>query len=166
MSSLLNPGIRRRSYNRSCESTIARICSNKNPMTGATSPRGRGVIERYRDFLPVTESTPIVSLGEGRGSTAANAMSRVAIKAKRQGIRLFITGTSPTVRRALLTHGVSPPRARYRRTIARAIADIRGIASSLPWRRLVSLQAKPRGERDPGGDHAATALTANAGCPI
>jgi sulfate permease, SulP family len=59
-------------------------------------------------------------------STAANAMSRVAIKAKRQGIRLFITGTSPTVRRALLTHGVSPPRARYRRTIARAIADIKG----------------------------------------
>src|SRR5437899_649785 len=27
--------------------------------------QGRGVIERYRDFLPVSESTPIVSLGEG-----------------------------------------------------------------------------------------------------
>jgi len=27
--------------------------------------QGRGVIARYRDFLPVTESTPIVSLGEG-----------------------------------------------------------------------------------------------------
>ena len=27
--------------------------------------RGRGVIARYREFLPVTESTPIVSLGEG-----------------------------------------------------------------------------------------------------
>ena len=39
-------------------------------------------------------------------STAANAMGRVAAKAKRQGIRLFITGASPTVRRALLTHGV------------------------------------------------------------
>jgi SulP family sulfate permease len=59
-------------------------------------------------------------------STAANAMSRVATKAKRQGIRLFITGASPTVRRALLTHGVRPPRARYRETIARAIADIKG----------------------------------------
>jgi sulfate permease, SulP family len=58
-------------------------------------------------------------------STAANAMSRVATKAKRQGIRLFITGTSPTVRRALLTHGVMPPRATYRETIARAIADIK-----------------------------------------
>jgi len=59
-------------------------------------------------------------------STAANAMSRVATKAKRQGIRLFITGASPAVRRALLTHGVRPPRARYRETIARAIADIKG----------------------------------------
>src|ERR1700691_4289692 len=58
-------------------------------------------------------------------STAANAMSRVATKASRQGIRLFITGTSPTVRRALLTHGVMPPRATYRETIARAIADIK-----------------------------------------
>jgi SulP family sulfate permease len=59
-------------------------------------------------------------------STAANAMSHVATKAERQGIRLFITGASPTVRRALLTHGVRPPRARYRETIARAVADIKG----------------------------------------
>jgi SulP family sulfate permease len=59
-------------------------------------------------------------------STAANAMSRVAAKAQRQGIRLVITGASPTVRRALLTHGVRPPRAKYRETIARAVADIKG----------------------------------------
>jgi SulP family sulfate permease len=58
-------------------------------------------------------------------STAANAMSRVAAKARRQGIRLFITGASPAVRRALLTHGVSPPRARFRESIARAVADIK-----------------------------------------
>jgi SulP family sulfate permease len=58
-------------------------------------------------------------------ATAANAISRVAAKANRQGIRLFITGASPAVRRALLTHGVTPPRARYRKTIARAIADIK-----------------------------------------
>jgi SulP family sulfate permease len=62
-------------------------------------------------------------------STAANAMGRVAAKAHRQGIRLFITGASPTVRRALLTHGVIPPRARYRETIARAVADIKGSAA-------------------------------------
>src|SRR5207247_9554069 len=27
--------------------------------------RGRGVIEHYREYLPVSESTPIISLGEG-----------------------------------------------------------------------------------------------------
>src|SRR5882724_5190640 len=27
--------------------------------------RSRGVIERYREYLPVSESTPIISLGEG-----------------------------------------------------------------------------------------------------
>jgi SulP family sulfate permease len=59
-------------------------------------------------------------------STAANAMSRVAAKAQRQGIKLFITGASPPVRRALLTHGVRPPRAKFRETIARAVADIKG----------------------------------------
>jgi SulP family sulfate permease len=59
-------------------------------------------------------------------STAANAMGRVAAKAKRKGIRLFITGASPTVRRMLLTYGVSPPRAKYRETIERAVADIKG----------------------------------------
>jgi sulfate permease, SulP family len=59
-------------------------------------------------------------------STAANAISRVATKAKRQGMRLYVTGASPTVRRVLLTHGVSPPRARYRETIRRALADIKG----------------------------------------
>jgi sulfate permease, SulP family len=58
-------------------------------------------------------------------STAANAMSRVAAKAQRQGIQLFITGASPPVRRALLTHGVRPPRAKFRATIARAVSDIK-----------------------------------------
>src|SRR6266542_2323061 len=31
----------------------------------AKSQRSRGVIEQYREFLPVSASTPIVSLGEG-----------------------------------------------------------------------------------------------------
>jgi SulP family sulfate permease len=65
-------------------------------------------------------------------STAANAMSRVAAKAQRQGIRLFITGASSPVRRALLTHGVRPPRAKFRETIARAVADIKGDRPAQP----------------------------------
>ena len=58
-------------------------------------------------------------------STAANTIGRVAAKAQRQGIRLFITGASPAVRRALLTHGARPPRAKFRETVARAVADIK-----------------------------------------
>jgi SulP family sulfate permease len=65
-------------------------------------------------------------------STAANAMSRVAAKAARHGIRLYITGASPTVRRALLRHGVLRPRATYRETIARAVADIKGEREAAP----------------------------------
>jgi SulP family sulfate permease len=49
-------------------------------------------------------------------STAANAMGRVATRAQQQGVRLFITGASPAVRRELITHGVSPPRAKFRET--------------------------------------------------
>lgn len=57
-------------------------------------------------------------------SSAANTISRVARKARKRGVAVFVTGSSQTVRRALLTHGVRPPFARYRETIARAIADI------------------------------------------
>ena len=65
-------------------------------------------------------------------STAANAMNRVAAKSRRQGIRLFITGASPTVRRALLTHGVRSSNVKFRETIARAIADIKGDLRTVP----------------------------------
>ncbi|SFK25243.1 SulP family inorganic anion transporter [Bradyrhizobium sp. Gha] len=63
-------------------------------------------------------------------STAANVLGRVAAKAQRRGIRLFITGASRTVRRALLTHGVSPRRARYRPTIERAVAEIKAASGA------------------------------------
>jgi SulP family sulfate permease len=46
------------------------------------------------------------------------------VKSQRQDTRLYITGASRSVRRALLTHGVRPPLAKYRETIERAMADI------------------------------------------
>jgi sulfate permease, SulP family len=58
-------------------------------------------------------------------SSAANTIAQIARKARRRGVRVLITGTSQTVRRALLTHGVRPPLVRYRVTITRAIADIK-----------------------------------------
>jgi SulP family sulfate permease len=90
---------------------------------GAASTVGTAldsIADRRRAFVVDFSAVPFLD------STAANAMSRVAAKARRQGIQLFITGASPTVRRALLTHGVRPPNARFRETIARAIADVKG----------------------------------------
>ena len=34
-------------------------------ISAARAGRGRGVIERYRAYLPVSDETPVVSLGEG-----------------------------------------------------------------------------------------------------
>jgi SulP family sulfate permease len=90
---------------------------------GAASAVGTvldGIADRQKAFVVDLSAVPFLD------STAANAMSRVAAKANRQGIQLFITGASTAVRRALFTHGLRPPRARYRETIARAIADIKG----------------------------------------
>ncbi|HKS20599.1 MAG TPA: SulP family inorganic anion transporter [Bradyrhizobium sp.] len=90
---------------------------------GAASAVGTvldSIADRRKSFVVDFSAVPFLD------STAANAMGRVATKAQRQGIRLFITGASPAVRRALLTHGVSPPRARFRETVARAVADIKG----------------------------------------
>ena len=92
---------------------------------GAASTVGTvldSIADRRRAFVVDFAAVPFLD------STAANAMSRVAARAKRQGIRLYITGASPSVRRALLTHGVRPPNARYRETIARAVADIKASA--------------------------------------
>ncbi|MDA9501645.1 SulP family inorganic anion transporter [Bradyrhizobium sp. CCBAU 11357] len=82
-----------------------------------------GIADRRKAFVVDFAAVPFLD------STAANVLGRVAAKAHRQGIRLFITGASPAVRRALLTHGVTPPRARYRTSLERAIADIKGRAA-------------------------------------
>ena len=42
-------------------------------------------------------------------STAANVLEGVVRKAGRMGIRIFITGASPAMRRMLFAHGVKPP---------------------------------------------------------
>ena len=89
---------------------------------GAASAVGTvldSIADKHKAFVIDVAAVPFLD------STAANAMGRVAARAKRHGVKLFITGASPAVRRALLTHGVSPPRARYRETIARAVADIK-----------------------------------------
>ncbi len=90
---------------------------------------------RHKAFVLDVSAVPLMD------SSAANAIHRLAVKAKRQGVRLFITGASRSVRRVLLTHGVRPPLAKYRETIARALADIarqREASVVVPMKRLAT----------------------------
>ena len=88
---------------------------------GAASTVGSvldNIAGRHKAFVIDLSAVPLMD------STAANALHGVAVKAQRQDMRLYITGASRSVRRALLTHGVRPPLAKYRETIERAMADI------------------------------------------
>ena len=77
------------------------------------------ISDRHKAFVIDFAAVPLLD------STAANTIHRMAVKARRHGGRLFITGASPAVRRALLIHGVRPPLARFRDSIDRAVADIK-----------------------------------------
>src|SRR5881296_230662 len=61
----------------------------------AKSQRSRGVIDRYREFLPVSASTPIVSLGEG--NTPLIYCQQLSKRVGR-GCRVFVKneGVNPT----------------------------------------------------------------------
>jgi len=77
------------------------------------------IVDRHQAFIIDFAAVPFLD------STAANAISRTAEKARRRGVRVIITGTSEGVRLALQTHGVVPPRASYSADIASAVAEIK-----------------------------------------
>lgn len=55
-------------------------------------------------------------------STAAATIDGFVRKAQRRGAAVYIAGARPSVRRVLLTHGVRPPRVRFRTALEDAIA--------------------------------------------
>ncbi|WP_413204400.1 SulP family inorganic anion transporter [Rhodospirillum sp. A1_3_36] len=57
-------------------------------------------------------------------STGANAIEGAARKAERQGVRLYISGTSPEIRAALAAHGVTLPLAHVTDTVEEALDHI------------------------------------------
>jgi SulP family sulfate permease len=65
-------------------------------------------------------------------STAANVIEGAARKAERAGVRFYIAGASPQVRRMLFTHGVRPPQVRYKATVAKAVKQARMNRQSEP----------------------------------
>lgn len=84
-------------------------------MVGTTLDR---IADTHSSFILDFSAVPLLD------STAANIIEQSARKAERRGIRFFITGASPAVRRMLLTHGVRPPHVHYAATIADARAEL------------------------------------------
>jgi sulfate permease, SulP family len=83
------------------------------------------IADRHKAFIIDFAAVPFLD------STAANAIGRIAEKAKRRGVRVFITGTSHGVREALLMHGAHPPRVDYRADIAHAVAEVKAHLAAL-----------------------------------
>ena len=74
---------------------------------------------RHRNFVLDCSGVPFLD------STAANVLEGAARKAARAGVRFFITGASPQIRRMLFTHGVRPPQVTFEATVADALEQLR-----------------------------------------
>ena len=75
------------------------------------------ISDRHKAFVIDFSAVPFLD------STAANTIEGICRKAKRTNLRIFITGTTPAIRRTLFTHGVKPPAVTYKQTIAAAVAQ-------------------------------------------
>lgn len=58
-------------------------------------------------------------------STAAITIEAFARKAARHGVRIYVAGAQPAIRRVLLTHGVRPPLATFQAGLSEAFATAR-----------------------------------------
>jgi sulfate permease, SulP family len=61
-------------------------------------------------------------------STAANTIEGLVHKAERHKVRVYLSGTSPGVRRELFMHGLKPPHVHYENSIATAMSKARAAA--------------------------------------
>jgi len=89
---------------------------------GAASTVG-AVLDRIEATLKALvidmEAVPVLD------STAAVTIAGLARKARRQGVKLYITGASETVRHELMLHGAKPPLVNFKRTIGNALTAFR-----------------------------------------
>jgi SulP family sulfate permease len=76
------------------------------------------IADRHRNFVLDCSKVPFLD------STAANVIEGAVRKASRAGVRFYIAGASPQVRRMLLSHGVRQPRARYGASVASVLDHI------------------------------------------
>jgi SulP family sulfate permease len=57
-------------------------------------------------------------------------MEGLAHKAEKRGVKLFVSGANPDVRRSLLTHGVRPPAVHFAATIEDALTQYGELAAA------------------------------------
>jgi SulP family sulfate permease len=84
------------------------------------------IADRRRNFVLDCSKVPFLD------STAANVINGAARKASRAGVRFYIAGASPAVRRMLLSHGVRQPHARYGASVGSVLEHIRRKATDVP----------------------------------
>lgn len=77
------------------------------------------IADQRKSFVLDCSAVPLLD------STAASVIEGAARKAERAGVRFFVVGASPQVRRMLFTHGVRPPHVRYKATVAKALKQIK-----------------------------------------
>ena len=80
------------------------------------------IADQRRNFILDLSAVPLLN------STAANVIEASARKSERAGVRFFITGASPSVRRMLSSHGVRQPQVAYAATVEDAQALLRSSA--------------------------------------
>ncbi|MHA7775121.1 SulP family inorganic anion transporter [Roseibium sp. M-1] len=76
------------------------------------------ISDQRRNFVLDCAAVPFLD------STAASVIESAVRKAKRAGVRFFITGASQQARRMLIAHNVRPPRVRFKATIDSALRQI------------------------------------------
>lgn len=81
------------------------------------------IADQRRNFILDFSAVPFLD------STAANIIEGAARKAEKAGIRFFITGAAPPVRRMLMTHHVRPPQVEYAPSIAEARAQLSNLSA-------------------------------------
>jgi SulP family sulfate permease len=75
------------------------------------------IADQRRTFILDCSAVPFLD------STAANVIEGTARKARKAGVRFYIAGASPQVRRMLITHGVKPPLVKF----AASVKDVASV---------------------------------------
>ena len=83
------------------------------PTVGSVLDR---IADQHKAFVIDFAAVPFID------STAADTIRMIARKARRNGVRLHISGASPATRAMLVAHGVQPPDATYAATLDDALA--------------------------------------------